>query len=908
MNPSGIKCTLAICLIGIGLIVMNGQAKTGKTVRETSVQLSPRPLPTKPLTTSISPQSSISHVVVKFHDDLSVRTGSDRLFSKSGAPLATAENLLQPYLGTPRFRRLLSGVAEDRLDQIRSSLQLSSKHALADMNAYFRIAVSDHTEAELLINSLNALDEVELAYFEPVPEPAGDIAPPTSDWVPYQDYREAAPDGVDADYANTLPGGDGAGVRIIDVEGGWQDTHEDLDAALGGLIAGSPVNDPSWRNHGTAVIGVMIAGDNGYGVTGICPGADINMVSVGTIGTAEALWTAADNLEAGDIMLIELHAAGPRYNFQSRPDQLGYICMEYWQANFDAIQYAWAKGVVVIEAGGNGAEDFDDYAMYGSLFDTTYRNSHAIIVGAGYPASSPTNLERQGFSNYGERVNLQGYGSGVYTTGYGDLFDAGGDENQYYTSSFGGTSSASPIITGASACLQGYYEATFGTPMTSDQIRDVLVSTGTEQLGDTSEHIGPRPDLLAAFAVLTGPPSLYVDPLLLDTTLAEGAMATMSIWIHNRSSSIALDFSIVDNDSLEKYVDDNWLTAWPISGTVGVLDSVAIDVSLDASVIEDRIRAYSGALEITWGPSGGTLDSLSLLPVFLEIPCNDTTYASVSSDEPEGPVFQWISARDNGFRVPNSSFYNSTTNPNDDGTTGPWDIGFEFPFYDSFYNEVFIGVNGAISFVDSNVNVNGYFSPFELPGTPITTLIAPLYADLIFDWDWVTGSGLYLYRSPVGDTLVIQWYHPANFNQVGDTTMNFEIILTGRGEIVFQYNNLGTSGLEMSALVGVSDEDCRALSHYNGGDPIEHQISNSDAVWFHNTTYVWIQAGDMDGFPDLNVADLTYLVSFLFTGGPDPIPYAAGNVDCVGDNNIADLTWLVAFLFTGGPAPCYYIQ
>ena len=161
----------------------------------------------------------------------------------------------------------------------------------------------------------------------------------------------------------------------------------------------------------------MIAGDNDYGVTGICPGADIGMISVQDRSTAEALYLATANLLPGDIILIELHAPGPHYNFQIRPDQLGYICMEYWQANFDAILYAWAKGIVVIEAGGNGGEDYDDFDLYASLFDTTYRNSHAIIIGAGYEAASPFDLEKYSWSNYGQRVNLQGYGGGVYTTG-----------------------------------------------------------------------------------------------------------------------------------------------------------------------------------------------------------------------------------------------------------------------------------------------------------------------------------------------------------------------------------------------------------------------------------------------------------------------------------------------------------
>ncbi|MEW5995340.1 MAG: S8 family serine peptidase, partial [Candidatus Zixiibacteriota bacterium] len=499
---------------------------------------------------------------------------------------------------------------------------------------------------ERLVNELNAVDIVEIAYAEPMPEPAGDIDPPTPDYQSFQDYREAAPGGIDADYANTLPGGDGSGVKIVDIEGNWTTTHEDLDKALGGIIGGTPINDFNWKQHGTAVIGELIAGNNGYGVTGICPGADIGMVSIGGQSTAEALYMAIDNLNQGDVILIELHAPGPHYEFEVRLDQLGYVCMEYWQANFDAIQYAWAKGITVVEAAGNGAENYDDTAIYGLLYDTTYRNSHAVIAGAGYPASSASNLQRQSYSNYGERVNLQGYGSAVYTTGYGGLFDGGGDENQYYTSSFSGTSSASPIVTGAAACLQGYYFATYGVRLSSDQIRDLLVATGTAQLGDTSEHIGPRPNLAGAIAALTAPPSLYVNPIFIDTSVDEGTTETVELWLINRSTTDAFDFSIFDNDFLARAVDTNWLVASPQVGTVMPNDSVQIDVTLDATVIEDRVETYKGVLEISWGLPGGSLDSLILVPVFLEVPCHDTTYVATSSDEPGGPTYSWISAKD----------------------------------------------------------------------------------------------------------------------------------------------------------------------------------------------------------------------------------------------------------------------
>ena len=58
------------------------------------------------------------------------------------------------------------------------------------------------------------------------------------------------------------------------------------------------------------------------------------------------------------------------------------------------------------------------------------------------------------FSNYGKIVNVQAWGWHVTTLGYGDA-QGGASENTWYTLRFSGTSSASPIVTGSVACLQG---------------------------------------------------------------------------------------------------------------------------------------------------------------------------------------------------------------------------------------------------------------------------------------------------------------------------------------------------------------------------------------------------------------------------------------------------------------------
>jgi len=57
----------------------------------------------------------------------------------------------------------------------------------------------------------------------------------------------------------------------------------------------------------------------------------------------------------------------------------------------------------------------------------------------------------------------------------------------------------------------------------------------------------------------------------------------------------------------------------------------------------------------------------------------------------------------------------------------------------------------------------------------------------------------------------------------------------------------------------------------------------------------------------IDVADLTYLVAYLFQGGEAPPCEEEGNIDGIvgvgGPIDVADLTYLVAYLFQGGAAP-----
>ncbi len=65
----------------------------------------------------------------------------------------------------------------------------------------------------------------------------------------------------------------------------------------------------------------------------------------------------------------------------------------------------------------------------------------------------------------------------------------------------------------------------------------------------------------------------------------------------------------------------------------------------------------------------------------------------------------------------------------------------------------------------------------------------------------------------------------------------------------------------------------------------------------------WYTPGDIDRSNEVNVSDLTFLVSFLFQGGLAPVLYGSADADGSGDLNVSDLTYFVAYLFAGGPPP-----
>ncbi len=223
------------------------------------------------------------------------------------------------------------------------------------------------------------------------------------------------------DFHDSTAGSDGGSVAVLD--SGIDPEHESLEVADGeaftecsGSTCESEWDDES--GHGTHCAGTIGALDNGAGVVGVVPGADIYALKVlagdGSgydSDIAAAIEWCADN----DIDVINLSLGGS----------------DEAQVLEDALGYAYERGVLVVAAAGN------DGSLGGIDYPAAY--DECIAVGA-----TDDRDEVPDWSARGETIELVAPGADVLST-------QPGDEYVYLS----GTSMSTPHIAGIGAQLMG---------------------------------------------------------------------------------------------------------------------------------------------------------------------------------------------------------------------------------------------------------------------------------------------------------------------------------------------------------------------------------------------------------------------------------------------------------------------
>lgn len=410
------------------------------------------------------------------------------------------------------INRLFSSLNPTEIKNLGKEIK-DSDHISSNLLNYYIVETQVDIDVQALLVKFEKSSLVETAYLQEEEAPPEERLPNLS-VNPYdeprltrQGYLEPAPLGINAPYAWSIKGGDGKGTTFVDMEYGWLFTHEDLVNQNIELISGQ--NKSEHHDHGTSVLGIVSAEDNNIGGIGIAPKAKVKVVSQirdnGRYNTADAILSAVNNMQAGDILLLEAQATYDGYGDKN------YLPVEVKPDIFDAIRMGANKGIIIIEAGANGGNDLDQFKDRNgkqilNRNSPDFKDSGAIMVGA---ASARVPHKRSYFSNYGSRVDVYGWGNAVDTT------DAKPREfmTNLYTSSFGGTSSASPIIAGAAASIQGIVKNNQGKVYTPSQLRDILSdsSTGTKSNDPASDKIGVLPDLKAIVSKLGFSPNLSND-------------------------------------------------------------------------------------------------------------------------------------------------------------------------------------------------------------------------------------------------------------------------------------------------------------------------------------------------------------------------------------------------------------
>ncbi len=131
-------------------------------------------------------------------------------------------------------------------------------------------------------------------------------------------------------------------------------------------------------------------------------------------------------------------------------------------------------------------------------------------------------------------------------------------------------------------------------------------------------------------------------------------------------------------------------------------------------------------------------------------------------------------------------------------SAGPFDIGFDFPYYQNSYRQLYISRNGYLSFNDTDLSVPQADIPD--PALP-NNVIAP-------QWGPYESVDYVRYKvdgHPHNHRLVIEWHELADF--YGTEVYTFEAILHENGDIDFQYHSAFNDGSWSCTSSGIEDMD-----------------------------------------------------------------------------------------------------
>ena len=454
----------------------------------------------------VNPKNFPHRIVIKFQDAFPLPYESegnimDYLLKKQIIPV---KELLEQYPGI-KIKKLFTSVEPEKITKlVKNAQKISADYKPPQLFSYCAMDCPYKMDASKVLQEVIKSKHVEFAYIasEPAPSPSPCNATGTNPRSMNQGYLDPAPKGINARYAWAFDGGCGTGnVQFIDIEYAWDLNHEDIREANISFLWGNE-NFPDEKEHGTAVLGIVLMQDNEFGGLGITPKVKSGLVSrispEGVNSIEDAILNAISHLNFGDILLLEVQILDPITRDR-------YLPVEIERSIFDAILLATSSGIIVIEAAGNGnlargfnLDEFTDKYRKTILDRESNdfkngRDSGAILIAGA--SDVVTIVHKQGkkisqhgktkSSNYGNRIDCYAWGNNVFTT---DPLEV-----PPYDFDFSGTSSASAIIAGAAIAIQSIVEASGKQRLSPAEMRDILSNPSNGTV--SRNRIGIMPDL-----------------------------------------------------------------------------------------------------------------------------------------------------------------------------------------------------------------------------------------------------------------------------------------------------------------------------------------------------------------------------------------------------------------------------
>ncbi|MDP3276353.1 MAG: S8 family serine peptidase [Deltaproteobacteria bacterium] len=458
-----------------------------------------------------------------------------------------ADVRLQQMLRTAGVTSVMSLVRqadEVQAEQLRQRNEAGSGTEFEDMASFFMLTLPREDEAATreALTALRTLPFVEYAYAQPhasgprTTPACTDQLPGITPLMPSNGlprYQAVPPPtvvgftsppgtiaaGHDVAFARATPGGNGSGVVVTDVEAAMELEHEDLPAMASAYVA---LLD---QQHGTAVMGILVGCDNGFGTRGIAPAATPHFYS-SVPWPAVGINSAVSVTPPGNVILVEVQmdnfSTNGCYTCQGSQVCLGWVPVEFYPGEHAAIRSATQSGRIVVEPAANAQKDLDFFPDLRRTPTDPTKFSGAVMVGGvmtgdasdgqhATACSGEPGSEAIAGSNAGSRLDLSAWYSQVDTLGYGNgnpswdyrhNTDNPSDPRQWYTDKFSGTSSASAIIAGGLTSLVGMYRAHNGSATNAPMPAEFLGRTGRRQilLAGGGPSVGPTLQLGMAAA------------------------------------------------------------------------------------------------------------------------------------------------------------------------------------------------------------------------------------------------------------------------------------------------------------------------------------------------------------------------------------------------------------------------